>query len=47
MTNIQIRDVSLFVKVIGQGYPSVLMHGCPSLDHTYAGCSEARWPVPG
>ncbi len=34
MTNMQIRDVSLFVKVMGQGYPLVLMHGGPSLDHT-------------
>ncbi len=34
MTHMQIRDVSLFVKVIGQGYPLVLMHGGPSLDHT-------------
>jgi proline-specific peptidase len=30
----QIRDVSLFVEVIGQGYPLVLMHGGPGLDHT-------------
>jgi proline iminopeptidase len=30
----KIRDVSLFVKVMGQGYPLVLMHGGPSLDHT-------------
>jgi len=30
----QIRDVSLFVKVMGKGYPLVLMHGGPSLDHT-------------
>jgi proline iminopeptidase len=30
----QFRDVSLFVKVMGQGYPLVLMHGGPSLDHT-------------
>ncbi len=30
----QIRDVSLFVKVIGQGYPLLLMHGGPGLDHT-------------
>jgi proline iminopeptidase len=30
----QIRDASLFVKVMGQGYPLVLMHGGPSLDHT-------------
>ena len=29
-----IRDVSLFVKVMGQGYPLVLMHGGPGLDHT-------------
>jgi proline iminopeptidase len=29
-----IRDVSLFVKVVGQGYPLLLMHGGPGLDHT-------------
>src|SRR5512139_3959983 len=34
MTKMQIRDVSLFVKVMGQGYPLVLMHGGPGLDHT-------------
>src|SRR5512143_2481904 len=34
MTHMQIRDVSLFVKVIGQGYPMLLMHGGPGLDHT-------------
>jgi len=34
MTTIPIRDVSLFVKIVGQGYPLVLMHGGPSLDHT-------------
>ncbi len=34
MTNMPIRDVSLFVKVIGKGYPLLLMHGGPSLDHT-------------
>jgi proline-specific peptidase len=33
-THKQIRDVSLFVKVMGQRYPLVLMHGGPSLDHT-------------
>jgi proline iminopeptidase len=31
---IPIRDVSLFVKVMGHGYPLVLMHGGPGLDHT-------------
>ena len=30
---IAIRDVSLFVEVVGHGYPLVLMHGGPSLDH--------------
>jgi proline iminopeptidase len=30
----QIRDVSLFVKVMGDGYPLALMHGGPSLDYT-------------
>ena len=34
MTTIPIRDVLLFVKVIGQGYPVLLMHGGPGLDHT-------------
>jgi len=34
MITTPIRDVSLFVKVIGQGYPLVLMHGGPGLDHT-------------
>jgi proline iminopeptidase len=29
-----IRGVTLFVKVIGHGYPLVLMHGGPGLDHT-------------
>jgi pimeloyl-ACP methyl ester carboxylesterase len=28
-----IRDVSLFVEVIGHGYPLVLMHGGPGADH--------------
>ncbi len=34
MTSMQIRDVSLFVKVMGQGYPLVLTHGGPGLDYT-------------
>src|SRR5512136_3090243 len=34
MTSMSVRGVSLFVKVMGQGYPLVLMHGGPSLDHT-------------
>ena len=34
MTHMQIRDASLFVKVVGQGHPLLLMHGGPSLDHT-------------
>lgn len=35
MTTMKIRDVSLFVKVIGKGYPLVLMHGGPGADlHT-------------
>jgi len=34
MTIMSINGVSLFVKVIGHGYPLVLMHGGPSLDHT-------------
>lgn len=34
MTIMQIRGVPLFVYVIGQGYPLLLMHGGPGLDHT-------------
>lgn len=34
MTIMSIRGVSLFVEVVGQGYPLVLMHGGPGLDHT-------------
>src|SRR5919197_1682187 len=30
----RIRDVSLFVEVVGPGYPLLLMHGGPSADHT-------------
>jgi proline iminopeptidase len=34
MPNIAIRDVSLYVTRMGAGYPIVLMHGGPGLDHT-------------
>jgi len=34
MTTMSIRGVSLFVKVIGHGYPLVLMHGGPGQDYT-------------
>jgi proline iminopeptidase len=30
---LKIRDVSLFVEVVGHGYPLLLMHGGPSADH--------------
>ena len=33
MTTMKIRDVSLYVDVIGQGPPLLLMHGGPGLDH--------------
>jgi proline iminopeptidase len=33
MTTMKIRDVSLYVEVIGQGPPLLLMHGGPGLDH--------------
>jgi pimeloyl-ACP methyl ester carboxylesterase len=33
MTRISIRDVSLFVEVVGNGYPLLLMHGGPGMDH--------------
>jgi proline iminopeptidase len=34
MTKIQVRDVSLFFEVIGRGYPLLIMHGGPGVDHT-------------
>jgi proline iminopeptidase len=33
MATISVRGISLFVKVIGHGYPLVLMHGGPGTDH--------------
>jgi proline iminopeptidase len=30
---VQVRDVSLYVEVIGHGYPLLLMHGGPGADH--------------
>jgi pimeloyl-ACP methyl ester carboxylesterase len=33
MTTMSIRDVSLFVEVVGDGYPLLLMHGGPGADH--------------
>ena len=33
MTTMSIRGVSLFVDVVGRGYPLVLMHGGPGADH--------------
>lgn len=34
MTTMRVRDVSLFVKVVGHGHPLLLMHGGPGLDHS-------------
>jgi pimeloyl-ACP methyl ester carboxylesterase len=33
MARTSIRDVSLFVEVVGHGYPLLLMHGGPGADH--------------
>jgi proline iminopeptidase len=33
MTMLPIRDVSLFVDVVGHGYPLALLHGGPGADH--------------
>ena len=33
MTTVPIRDVSLFVDVVGRGHPLLLMHGGPGTDH--------------
>ena len=34
MTLLNIRDVSLFVEIMGEGDPVLLIHGGPGLDHT-------------
>ena len=34
MTMLPLRDVSLFVKIMGEGDPLLLMHGGPGLDHS-------------
>lgn len=33
MTTVKIRDVALYVEVVGHGDPLLLMHGGPGLDH--------------
>ena len=33
MARMRIRDVSLYVEVVGHGYPLLLMHGGPGTDH--------------
>jgi len=33
MTTIPVRGATLFVKVIGHGYPLAIMHGGPGVDH--------------
>lgn len=33
MATVRVRDVSLFVEVVGRGYPLLLMHGGPGGDH--------------
>ncbi len=34
MTIMSVRGISLYVKVTGTGYPLMLMHGGPGVDHT-------------
>jgi proline-specific peptidase len=34
MPVMRIRDVDLFVNVIGEGYPMLIMHGGPGVDHS-------------
>lgn len=34
MPTMSVRDASLYVEVTGHGYPLLLMHGGPGLDHT-------------
>jgi hypothetical protein len=39
---LEIRDVSLFVEVVGDGYPVVLMHGGPAQITTRC-CRSGSW----
>ena len=41
MATLRIRDVSLYVRVVGHGEPLLLMHGGPGLDHTTLSAFEA------
>lgn len=41
MTMVPVRDVSLFVRIMGRGDPIVLMHGGPGLDYTTLSSLEA------
>jgi hypothetical protein len=34
MPNLAIRDVSLFVRTVGEADPMFLIHGGPGLEHT-------------
>lgn len=40
MTKLTVREVSLHVKVMGDGYPLLLMHGGPGMDHNAMHSSE-------
>ena len=44
-TMMSIRDVRLFVQVVGDGYPLVLMHGGPGADHWTMLPFRRRGPV--
>jgi hypothetical protein len=41
---VPIRDVSLFVDVVGHGYPLLLMHGGPVRITTRC-CRSGSWPT--
>ena len=44
MTTMSIRGVSLNVKVMGHGYPLLLMHGGPGAD-LFTMLPFKRWPT--
>ena len=41
---VPVRDASLYVEVIGHGYPLLLMHGGPGADH-WTLLPFRRWPT--
>ena len=42
MARLKVRDISLFVEVVGEGYPLLLMHGGPGASMAWTMASFRR-----